>query len=73
MFVACDTVARTIGRHRIETMHCLLPLAAVVAVALGAIPADEVTSLPGWKGALPSKHYSFVTWHCLLCVDMHGL
>ncbi len=38
---------------------------AVVLVALalghavhGAIPSDEVTVLPGWSGALPSKVYS---------------
>ena len=23
-----------------------------------SVPADEVTALPGWSGALPSKHYS---------------
>jgi len=32
--------------------------AGLAAVALGAIPSDEVTSLPGWTGPLPSKHYS---------------
>jgi hypothetical protein len=32
----------------------LLPLSLVS----GAIVADEITSLPGWKGALPSKQYS---------------
>ena len=34
----------------------LLPL--FFATVLAAPPADEVTSLPGWSGALPSKVYS---------------
>ena len=33
--------------------------AAVVGAAVRAAPdADLVTGLPGWDGALPSKHYS---------------
>ena len=28
------------------------------ALVLAAVPADEITSLPGWTGKLPSKHYS---------------
>jgi len=35
-----------------------LGAAACAAVALAAVPADEVTSLPGWTGPLPSKMYS---------------
>eukprot|EP00054_Salpingoeca_dolichothecata_P015795 m.91549 g.91549 ORF g.91549 m.91549 type:complete len:465 (-) comp21661_c0_seq1:64-1458(-) len=31
---------------------------AIVAVSLAAKDADEVKSLPGWDGPLPSKHYS---------------
>ena len=31
---------------------------AVLGVAWAAPSADEVKSLPGWDGALPSKHYS---------------
>ena len=34
-------------------MIAIIPLAI-----LGAIAKDEVTSLPGWTGPLPSKHYS---------------
>eukprot|EP01138_Halocafeteria_seosinensis_P008686 gb/GECG01008878.1/.p1 GENE.gb/GECG01008878.1/~~gb/GECG01008878.1/.p1 ORF type:complete len:465 (+),score=42.58 gb/GECG01008878.1/:1-1395(+) len=30
----------------------------LVGAAQGAIEADRVQSLPGWSGALPSKHYS---------------
>jgi hypothetical protein len=36
---------------------CMLGLAAV-RPATAAIAADEITSLPGWEGALPSKQYS---------------
>ena len=38
-----------------------LLLAAVclsAALVLAAVPADEITSLPGWTGKLPSRHYS---------------
>ena len=38
-------------------MLCVV-LATLVAAALGAIPADEITALPGWSAALPSKQYS---------------
>lgn len=31
---------------------------ALFSVASAAIPADKVTSLPGFKGELPSTHYS---------------
>ena len=31
---------------------------ALVGAACAAIPAHEVTVLPGFKGPLPSKHYS---------------
>eukprot|EP00937_MAST-01D_sp_MAST-1D-sp2_P005437 g5437.t1 len=34
-----------------------IPLLVGVAVA-GVATGDEVTSLPGWRGALPSRHYS---------------
>jgi hypothetical protein len=33
-------------------------LAVLVAVAQSAIPADQITSLPGWNGPLPSTQYS---------------
>ena len=39
-------------------MRCLIALASLAAVAMCAITADEITSLPGWSGALPSKQYS---------------
>jgi len=29
-----------------------------ISTVWSAVPADEVTSLPGWTGPLPSKHYS---------------
>lgn len=32
--------------------------AALLGCALGAYAPDEVTSLPGWDGPLPTKHYS---------------
>jgi hypothetical protein len=35
-----------------------LPLLLCACVAWGAIPADEITSLPGWDLPLPSKQYS---------------
>jgi len=31
---------------------------ALLAIAHAAVPADEVTSLPGWDGPFPSKQYS---------------
>lgn len=34
----------------------MLALASLIATS--AIASDEVTSLPGWAGALPSKQYS---------------
>ena len=36
----------------------LAVLFGLATLARGAIVADEITSLPGWKGALPSKQYS---------------
>jgi uncharacterized membrane protein YkvI len=33
-------------------------LAAVIGKASAAVAADEVLSLPGWTGALPTKQYS---------------
>ena len=36
----------------------LAALLATAAVASAAIATDEITSLPGWTGALPSKQYS---------------
>ena len=37
----------------------LAALASVQLVAVdAAVAADEVQSLPGWNGALPSRHYS---------------
>ena len=40
------------------TLHRALAAAAACAAALAAPAADEVKSLPGWKGALPSRTYS---------------
>jgi serine carboxypeptidase-like clade 1 len=36
----------------------LLSFAALVHAVAGAVDADEVTSLPGWSGPLPSRHWS---------------
>ena len=40
----------------------MFKLATLVAVfgcvARAAVPADEILSLPGWDGALPTKQYS---------------
>ena len=41
----------------VPTPRAVLSL-ALVPLALAAIPEHEVTSLPGFKGDLPSKHYS---------------
>eukprot|EP01052_Picozoa_sp_SAG31_P014398 SAG31_NODE_893_length_11177_cov_10.241806_3_plen_110_part_00 len=35
-----------------------LLLALMAGGADAAVEADEVTALPGWAGALPSRHYS---------------
>jgi len=39
-------------------MCAALALAALIACATADIPADLITSLPGWAGELPSKQYS---------------
>jgi len=39
-------------------MLSLPVLFGLASLARGAIVDDEITSLPGWKGALPSKQYS---------------
>jgi hypothetical protein len=45
--------------HSHEKMaFSLIVAATAVATAIAAVPADEVTSLPGYNGSLPSKHYS---------------
>ena len=36
----------------------LLALPAAVGLVFGAPEADEITTLPGWDGDLPSKQYS---------------
>ena len=36
---------------------CTVVLVSVVLVQ-AAVPADEITTLPGWTGKLPSRHYS---------------
>lgn len=36
---------------------CVVVLASFTAV-LADVPGDEITSLPGWTGKLPSRHYS---------------
>jgi hypothetical protein len=35
-----------------------LSLLLLVGWTKAAVPADEITSLPGWDGPLPTKHYS---------------
>ena len=37
---------------------CDIVMFAIVITALGAPAADLITSLPGWTGPLPSKHWS---------------
>ena len=36
----------------------LAALALATYCSVGHVPADKVTKLPGWKGKLPSDHYS---------------
>ena len=36
----------------------LIAVCLSATLVLAAVPADEITSLPGWSGKLPSKHYS---------------
>ena len=38
--------------------RCLLALAVLAAPVHAAVPEHAVMSLPGWSGALPSKHFS---------------
>jgi carboxypeptidase C (cathepsin A) len=51
------------GLNFSQTRHSMmglltLSLALLARRAVGGKAADEVASLPGWDGALPSKHYS---------------
>lgn len=43
---------------RTSVTRAVLGAAALCAVAHAAVPADEVTSLPGWDGPLPSRTWS---------------
>jgi len=43
-------------RFHVAVLAALVAVSATVALA--AVPADEITSLPGWSGALSSKQYS---------------
>jgi hypothetical protein len=44
----------------IKTLGFVLAALAIATNTAGAAYApDEVTSLPGWKGALPSKHCTY--------------
>lgn len=36
----------------------LVWLVVAVGLAKGARPADEITTLPGWEGALPSRMFA---------------
>ena len=50
--------------HPSPTMHSKLTLTALLSSLLaaeGAVESDRVTNLPGFKGELPSKHYSGYT------------
>jgi hypothetical protein len=40
------------------SMRVLLALSCCIGLTLAAKTADEITSLPGWDGKLPTKHYS---------------
>jgi hypothetical protein len=35
-----------------------ITLLATASLVIAAIPADQITNLPGWEGALPSAQYS---------------
>jgi hypothetical protein len=60
-------IARTLFRSPLEqphrsrsptTMMRLLAAAVLLGAADAAIDKDEIKSLPGWDGALPSRHWS---------------
>ena len=45
----------------VSSLLHLLAVAWLLSASLlvgAAVPADEITSLPGWTGPLPSRHYS---------------
>jgi len=50
----------TESRWAVVSMYLVVVLAAVFLPECcdAAVAADRVTSLPGWAGALPSRHYS---------------
>lgn len=41
-----------------QTTVVVVVLLCALATVHAVVPADEITSLPGWSGALPSKQYS---------------
>lgn len=43
---------------RESSMIALFALAALLAIVSSAPAADEITTLPGWTGALPSRQFS---------------
>lgn len=45
-------------RTMAASMRVLLALSCCIGLTLAAKTADEITSLPGWDGKLPTKHYS---------------
>ena len=55
-----DTVATLRNKMQLFTgLPVIIAATAALATTTLAAPAgDEVTSLPGWEGALPSKQYS---------------
>lgn len=42
----------------VSTARALPLLLVLVRWSEAAVPADEITKLPGWDGPLPTKHYS---------------
>ena len=45
-------------QRRFRQSMLLAALALATYCSVGHVPADKVTKLPGWKGKLPSDHYS---------------
>ena len=45
-------------KHTDARLFLTVLVAYFLPSVLAAVDADEVSSLPGWAGKLPSKHYS---------------
>ena len=56
--ISCAYFIQSVGSKMLKVFVVLLLIVALGCQCEAAIDSDEVTSLPGWDGPLPSKQYS---------------